>query len=314
MVPTAIVRQYAVSQQIALEVADQEVVLHYVMELLRCSGLSGYQMVEGKSIPGPLLFKGGTALRKCVFGQTGRFSQDVDLDAAHQNGFEAAIESAFTEHTPFFGISFSIPNFRYSEEGNFSGSVAYQHEHGSGHFELQISYRLTPILEPRELFLQRQLYFDRVEFEPPRLYGLDPYEMIGEKLMACNRRRGGSAKDVYDLFLWSQRPFDSSLVRAIAVLKAWTDQRGQPRYVPADFLAAVVPGNYRWDDLDGLVPRRLESNQAEICLKVRERFAFLADTSDDEAALIVDQTSHRERRLFERLCTEARDLAATVNR
>jgi hypothetical protein len=181
MIPVAIVRQYAVSQQIGLEVADQEVVLHYVMELLRRSGLTGYEMVEGIRVPGPLLFKGGTALRKCVFGQTGRFSQDVDLDASHQNGFEAAIELAFSEHTPFFGISFSIPSFRYSEDGNFSGSVAYEHEHGSGNFELQISYRLTPILEPRELVLQRQLYFERVEFDPPLLYGLDPYEMIGEK-------------------------------------------------------------------------------------------------------------------------------------
>jgi predicted nucleotidyltransferase component of viral defense system len=314
MIPVAIVRQFAVSQQIGLEVADQEVVLHYVMELLRRSGLTGYEMVEGNSIPGPLLFKGGTALRKCVFGQTGRFSQDVDLDASHQNGFEAAIELAFSEHTPFFGISFSIPSFRYSEDGNFSGSVAYEHEHGSGNFELQISYRLTPILEPRELVLQRQLYFERVEFDPPRLYGLDPYEMIGEKLMACNRRKGGSAKDVYDLYLWSQRPFDSTLVRAISVLKAWTDQRRQPRYEPTEFLAAVTPANYRWDDLEGLVPRRLESNKEAICRTVRERFSFLTKSTEHEVVLIDDQTSHRERTLFDRLSSEARELAVTVNR
>lgn len=314
MIPVAIVRQFAVSQQIGLEVADQEVVLHYVMELLRRSGLTGYEMVEGNSIPGPLLFKGGTALRKCVFGQTGRFSQDVDLDASHQNGFEAAIELAFSEHTPFFGISFSIPSFRYSEDGNFSGSVAYEHEHGSGNFELQISYRLTPILEPRELVLQRQLYFERVEFDPPRLYGLDPYEMIGEKLMACNRRKGGSARDVYDLYLWSQRPFDSTLVRAISVLKAWTDQRRQPRYEPTEFLAAVTPANYRWDDLEGLVPRRLESNKVAICRTVRERFSFLTKSTEHEVVLIDDQTSHRERTLFDRLSSEARELAVTVNR
>jgi predicted nucleotidyltransferase component of viral defense system len=71
--------------------------------------------------------------------------------------------------------------------------------------------------------------------------------MIGEKIMACNRRRGGSAKDVYDLFLWSQRPFDEVLVRRMAVLKAWTDQRRQPLYTPQQFLDAVTPRNYRWD-------------------------------------------------------------------
>jgi predicted nucleotidyltransferase component of viral defense system len=314
MIPTAAIRQYAVSQQIGLEVADQEVVLHYVMELLRRNGLTGYKTIAGESVSGPLLFKGGTALRKCVFGQSGRFSQDVDLDATHKNGFEAAIDSAFSKHAPFFGISFSIPNFRYSQDGNFSGSVTYQHEHGSGNFELQISYRLTPILESRELVLQRQTYFERVEFEPPRLHGLDPYEMIAEKLMACNRRRGGSAKDVYDLYLWSQRPFDSTLVQAVAVLKAWTDQRRQPQYDPVVFLTAVTPANYRWDDLEGLVPRRLESNREEICRRVRERFAFLAEVTDNETAIINDQAVHRELRLFDRLCSEARGLAATVNR
>lgn len=39
----------------------------------------------------------------------------------------------------------------------------------------------------------------------PRLFGLNPYEMIGEKIMACNRRQGGSSKDVYDLDLWAKR-------------------------------------------------------------------------------------------------------------
>lgn len=101
------------------------------------------------------MFKGGTALRKCVFGQTGRF-----------------------------------PDFRYSQDGNFSGRVAYEHENGAGAFELQISYRLDPILDSVDLPLIEQLYFRRVEFPPPMLHGLDPYEMIGEKIMACNRRRG----------------------------------------------------------------------------------------------------------------------------
>jgi predicted nucleotidyltransferase component of viral defense system len=94
-----------------------------------------------------------------------------------------------------------------------------------GRFELQISYRIDPILDSRDLTLQEQSNFRRVEFEPPLLHGLDPYEMVGEKIMACNRRLGGSAKDVYDLYLWAARPFDETLVRRLAVLKAWTDRR-----------------------------------------------------------------------------------------
>lgn len=305
MVPLAIVRQYAAGQQIDAEVADQEIVLHYALGLMNQAGLIGVR--EGQTEPGPLLFKGGTALRKCVFGRTGRFSQDIDLDAAHPNGFEAAIEEALTANSPFHGIAFTIPNFRYSEDGNFSGGVIYEHEHGRGNFELQISYRLDPILDPVGLPLVEQPYFRHVEFPPPQLHGLDPYEMIGEKIMACNRRRGGSAKDVYDLFLWAERPFNELLVRRVAVLKAWTDQRRQPLFEPVAFLAAVVPGNYRWEDLRGLVPRRLEADSQRICDRVRARFAFLAGCDEEELRLLVDQASHREQRLFARLRAEARD-------
>src|SRR5438477_5536 len=82
---------------------------------------------------------------------------------------EAEIERAFAERTPFHGIAFSIPQFRYSQEGNFSGTIEYEHEQSGGRFELQISYRLDPILDSRDLTLQDQSYFRRVEFEPPLL-------------------------------------------------------------------------------------------------------------------------------------------------
>jgi len=306
------VRQYAQGQHIAYEVADQEVVLHYALALLAESGLVGHRTAGDD--PGPLLFKGGTALRKCVFGSTGRFSQDIDLDASHENGFEAEIEQAFSTRTPYHGIDFAIPNFRYSQDGNFSGTVRYAHAAQEGTFELQISYRLDPILDGRDLTLQQQGYFSRVEVPVPLLYGLDPYEMIGEKIMACSRRVGGSGKDVYDLYLWAGRPFDTELVRRVAVLKAWTDQREQPRYDPADLLSKIEPRNFRWADLTGLVPRRLRADVERICTNVRERFAFLAELDADEQTIVADQAAHRERHLFDQLRIQARERASTVPR
>jgi uncharacterized protein len=312
MLPVALVRQYAVSQHIDLAVADQEIVLHYVLALLNAEGLTGSRPDVAE--PGPLLFKGGTALRKCVFGSTGRFSQDIDVDATHKNGFEADIEAAFVAHDPYHGIRFSVPQFRYSQDENFSGTVHYEHDDGEGSFELQISYRLEPILEPRPLTLLPQGYFARVECGVPELFGLDPYEMIGEKLMACNRRVGGSAKDVYDLHLWSHRPFDTGLVRRLAILKAWTDQRRQPRFGPPSFLANIQQANFRWEDIRTLVPCGAPTDREALCRGVRERFAFLVDLTDDEAVLLEDQTSHREVALFRRLREEARAQAATVTR
>jgi len=254
MVPYAIIRRFAAGQQIGLDVADQDIVLHYALELLYRAGLLG--TVVGEQ-PGPLLFKGGTELRKCVFGETGRYSKDIDTDATHENGFEATIEAALSEQSPFYGIAFWVPHFRYSAGDNFSGHISYERAHGSGNFALQISYRLAPILAPVGLPLQPQSHFAYVECDPPVLSGLGPYEMIGDKVMACNRRLGGSAKDVYDLHLWSQRPFDEDLVRRLAALKAWTDRLGRAGYEPHTFLESVVPANYRWEDLAGLVPRKL---------------------------------------------------------
>lgn len=313
MIAPQLVRRYAFNQQIGLDVADQEIVLHYALALLNEAGLVGRQP-NGSAAP--LLFKGGTALRKCLFGTLGRFSQDIDLDAPHRNGFEAEAEHAFAERTPYHGIEFRFDSIRWSDDANenFSGTVAYRHDHGEGRFELQISYRLHPVLDPRELTLVEQEYFRRAEMEPPVLYGLDPYEMIGEKVMACNRRQGGSAKDVYDLYLWSERPFDVDLVRRIAVLKAWTDQRRSPVFDPEAFLDILEPGRFRWEDLNGLVPHSHHNDRERICRQVRQRFVGLGAPTELERDLLADQTAHREHSLYERLRDEARATAHVLPR
>ncbi len=308
MIPQAILRQFAHGQEIDLEVADQDVVLLYALNLLNEGGLVGYR--QNGSMPGPLHFKGGTALRKCVFGSTGRFSQDIDLDSAEENGFEAKIEDLIHEHAIYHGIRFEIESFRYSEEDNFSGSVHFSHSYGEGGFELQISYRMSLILEGVHLEVIEQPYFARLEFDPPQLFGLDPYEMIAEKIMACNRRVGGSGKDVYDLYLWAARPFSEALVRKVATLKAWQDQRRSPRYDPERFLAMIEPKNFRWEDVEGLVPRGRARDPREICQRVSQRFSFLTDCTPEEQRLLADQVSHRERQLFDAERALARSLRA----
>jgi predicted nucleotidyltransferase component of viral defense system len=305
MLSSALIRQYANGARVSPEVAGQDIALHYALALLNERGLIGRP--PGGGTPGPLLFKGGTALRKCVFGSLGRFSEDIDLDAERKNGFEAEIEELFQGE--YHGLRFHFANIRYSEEENFSGTVEFAHEHGQGTFELQISYRMTILLPTVDLPLAPAPYQSRVECGIPLLHGLDPYEMIAEKIMACSRRLKGSGKDVYDLGLWASRPFGETLVRRLAVLKAWTDRRRGNPYHPEALLAAIVPGNFRWTDLKGLVPRNQTdriAEQAKICTTVRSRFASLAQLEPDEEALLADQTSHREVSLFEQLSEEAR--------
>ncbi len=309
MVPNAIVRQFAAGQQIAPDVADQEIVLVYALALLNEGGLTG---VLAGGATGPLLFKGGTALRKCVFGSTGRFSVDIDFDAERRNGYEVEIERLLQQRNPYHGVQFTVEDFRYSQDGNFSATIVYRHGHGSGRFELQISYRETGILVPRHLRLTEQPYFRHLDVPLPELWGLDAYEMIGEKVMACNRRVGGSAKDPYDLYLWAGRPFSEELVRRMVVVKCWTDR--QRPFDPARFLASVLPGNFHWDDVQPLIPRGREVNPDAISRSVRERFAFLANGTAAESQILGDYLAHREHRLFRELCDEARTWAETAIR
>ncbi len=309
MVPIAYVRQFAAGQHVDVDVADLEIVLVYALSLLNEAGLTG-RFTDGKM--GPLLFKGGTALRKCVFGSTGRFSRDLDFDAANGNGFEAELERVIQAHQPFFDIRFSIDDFRYSSDNNFSATITYAHDQGANHFELQISYRAVGVLPARDLALMSQSYFRRLECTVPGLHGLDPYEMIGEKIMACNRRVGGSGKDPYDLFLWAGRPFSEDLVRRMAVLKCWTDRA--IRFDPHAFLDRIVPENYLWDDLLPLIPGGREGDPRVISRVVRDRFGFLRDCRAEEIRLLNDFQAHREQALFERLSGEAQAFALTAPR
>lgn len=308
MISSALIRQYAVGQNVSQDVADKEIVLHYVLALLNEGGLIGPNVSEG----GYLLFKGGTALRKCVFGGSGRFSIDIDLDATRGNGFEVQVEELFS--SPYHEIDFSIANFRYSDDGNFGAEIDYEHPYGKGSFELQISYRDSTILDPVHLPLLEQSYFRYTEFDLQRLASLDPYEMIGEKIMALNRRVGGSGKDVYDLYLWVQSPYSKGLVRLLAALKAWTDRSRKTPYEPTELLDKIRPANFQWEELKDLVPRDRASEPERICTLVHQRLGFLADLSDDERLLVDDQTAHREQGLFESMTQRAKELARRLPR
>jgi predicted nucleotidyltransferase component of viral defense system len=299
----------AVGNRVDFEVADQEVVLLYVLALLNEEGLTGSRP-DGSA--GGLLFKGGTALRKCVFGSTGRFSRDLDFDAMARDGFEGEIDRVFRVRSPYHGIALTVDNSRYSQAGNFGAVCRYRHDFGEGRFELQISYRKVGILDPRPLSLLPQSYFDRIECPIPTLLGLDPYEMIGEKVMACNRRLGGSGKDPYDLFLWAQRPFSRELVRRMAVLKCWTDRAGT--FNPSEFLQRLIPSNFRWEDVSPLIPRGLGADPQSICTGVQTRFSFLAGCTSGESRLLHDHVAHRERQLFQSLRDEARTMASALQR
>ncbi len=70
MIEKRLVQWYAADAGVDLDIAEREVVLTYVLRILKDHGLLD-----------ALAFKGGTAIRKLFLGGQGRFSLDLDFSA-----------------------------------------------------------------------------------------------------------------------------------------------------------------------------------------------------------------------------------------
>lgn len=89
----------------AVEIAESEIVLTYLLQLLNERGI-----LEN------LAFKGGTCLRKMHFGSKGRFSTDLDFtDFSNVDYEDIVLEMMGVFEKPYFGISFKIADDSYYE-------------------------------------------------------------------------------------------------------------------------------------------------------------------------------------------------------
>jgi len=118
----------------------------------------------------------------------------------------------------------------------------------NGAFDLQVSMREQPILPVRFVPQIEQQYFKYLEFRPEPISCLDMYELVAEKIRAAYQR--ARVRDLFDLYLFSRRPFNRDLVRALVVLKLW--QVRDP-FALTLFLDRLRQGKYDWPDLSRLV-------------------------------------------------------------
>jgi predicted nucleotidyltransferase component of viral defense system len=263
------------------------VVLTYVLQLLA-------ERAHGRR----LAFKGGTALRKVVFGSVGRFSVDLDF-VALDDDVPPAEEAVFDDlhNKAFHGITFTINRFEQSLGGSFRATVNYAHGAGANRFEVEISHRQDVVVQPTDRIAVSLPYFKRLEFEPSAVVTLHPLEMLAEKILACHRRTpGGSARDIYDLWQFAARGFDSRLVTSLTSLKAWSDG---VEFSAPEFLANVQPANYNWTALEGLVGGRRGIDRGSICGRVRERYGVLADVSELDKKVLADAVVQRHPGVYE---------------
>lgn len=213
---------YAADTGVDLDIAEREIVLTYVLRVMADHGLLDR-----------LAFKGGTAIRKLYLGNTGRFSLDLDFTACGEvtpDNLALDLAGVFDQQT-HYGITFSVPGVDYyATEDSCGAEVSYRHAWTmAGRFGIQVSFRAPPLLPVRPAALRQERYFDWLNIVPPMVPALDLHEVIGEKVRAAVQRT--RVRDLYDLYLLAQQPYDRSLVRRIAVIKSLSEN---PVYAVAD--------------------------------------------------------------------------------
>jgi predicted nucleotidyltransferase component of viral defense system len=269
-------------------VAERDVVLTYALHALHEDGVMDH-----------LAFKGGTCLRKVVFGSAGRFSEDLDFTiASAKPEDDILVRLAASFNRDHHGIAFALKDFYKTDDGaSFGGDVHYRHEwNDSGRFRLQVSLRERPTLPVNALPMLAQGFFSQLEFEPFPVRSLAVVELASEKVRAAYQRV--KVRDLYDLHRLASVTFDGDLLRRLAVLKLW--QVRDP-FSPDAFFARIRDGSYEWEELARLL-RANDRPEAEVVLgSVESRFAGLRNLTGLERAVIADAKGGRNKPLAGRL-------------
>src|ERR1035437_8867841 len=182
------------------------------------------QLFYERSITEHAAFKGGTMLRKMIFGPRGRLSTDLDFTcytSIEADDLMVMMLDALQE--PYHGISFRFDrdkDWYVTDEGIAANPVCYHGDNTKGvKIKLQVSMRENPILPVTPLPQLEQDYFSLLPFEPSAIPSLAFEEVVAEKIRAASQR--SKIRDVHDLSEIAARPLRHEVIRALAVLKLW---------------------------------------------------------------------------------------------
>ena len=227
---------------------------------------------------GTLLFKGGTALRKCRLGGAGRFSTDLDFVAPDDDTVLevcAAIDGA-----SIAGFQFSLRSTR--GDGRHWAMQVRHPQLGQPDVVASVEFARRPLILPPEHLNFIGLPVHRVyEIALPDLPVIDQAEACAEKL--ARYRRVALGRDVYDLAQFAAGAMEEPLVRRLWVLKVWgdvvDDGRGDKPVDPSDVLSPRSESDFAPDSIGKLTrPVDLEGWERV----VRKRFGFLAALDEAE--------------------------------
>jgi predicted nucleotidyltransferase component of viral defense system len=256
-----------------------DVVLTYLLQLFYEKGLTAI-----------LAFKGGTMLRKIVFGARGRLSTDLDFTSRTdipQDDLLVKILDALAQ--PYHGIAFRFnrdKDWYLTDDGCAAVPVCSHAENQNGiKIKLQVSTREQPVLPAKEVSQLRQDYFNLLPFEPAAIPSLVLEEAIAEKIRAASQR--SKVRDLHDLSEISVRPFRRDLTRSLAVLKLWN--HGGPGLDFERIRQRLKDGRgYDLGELRNLLRKDQVPDLDAMTKRVTDGFQFLANLTEFEKTLARD--------------------------
>jgi len=261
-----------------------EVLLTYILQLFHERGLTEH-----------LAFKGGTMLRKMVFGPRGRLSTDLDFTRRSDiSADDLTIMMLDALAQPYHGIQFRFDrdkDWYLTEDACAANPVCAHAENEQGiKVKLQVSIRERPILPVNATPQIEQSYFKLLPFEVAAIPSLVTEEIVAEKIRAASQR--SKIRDLHDLAEISRRPLDRELIRTLAVLKLWNT--GGPGLDFERFRQRVQDHrNYDIADLQHLLRRGETPDLENMIRQVIEQYQFLGRLTELEQVLAADQYKRR---------------------
>lgn len=281
---------YARSSRVREEVAEREIILTYVLRIL------------SDSILPQLAFKGGTCLKKTIFGKTGRFSMDLDFTSVSIRLEELRNKLKQSLHNKIiYGIDFEIVEENVGSE-SYLVVVKYAHAwNPSSEIELQVSYREQPVLPTVKLPLFKEMYFKFCEFQGFSVRCMQKDELLAEKIRAAFQRV--RSRDLYDLYLFAKRHYDKDIAKTLVVIKCWNTR---DPFNPEVLLDRVAKADYDWEDLQRLVRKGSLPSQEDVLKTVLKNYAFLEDLNEPLLKIVEDSKTHCENELVAKLISDLR--------
>jgi predicted nucleotidyltransferase component of viral defense system len=249
------------------------------------------QLFHEKGITGHIAFKGGTMLRKMIFGPRGRYSTDLDFTRRTDISDEGIMELMLDALSqPYHGLSFRFDrdkDWYFTDKSLAANPVCVHAGNEKGiKIKLEVSLREKPILRVRTLPQLPQEYFNLLPFKPADIPCLAYEEVVSEKVRAASQR--SKIRDLHDLSEVAGREFDRGLLRSLAVIKLWESDQENLDY--AKFAAQVENGrDYDLNELTNLLRKDQRPDLKDMIRRAKDGFRFLGQMTDLERKITQDK-------------------------